>query len=136
LDNYDGVNKDFVCHYSHRVRVSESVYIAPAQCYIPGFRGPIDIAPNGGWQSIFVHTIFERAWYTHVTTQWRQPCINIISAKESSMQGLEPATATPPSTKYQRLTPLSQIAILKKEWLSGQWHSGMIPNSGELLYTQ
>jgi hypothetical protein len=26
-------------------------------------------------RSFFVHAIFESAWYTHVTTQWRQPCI-------------------------------------------------------------
>jgi hypothetical protein len=25
-------------------------------------------------RSFFVHAIFESAWYTHVTTQWRQPC--------------------------------------------------------------
>jgi hypothetical protein len=37
------------------------------------------IHPNGGWwQSIFLHAIFESAWYTHVTTQWRQPCLPFI----------------------------------------------------------
>jgi hypothetical protein len=25
-------------------------------------------------RSFFVHAIFESVWYTHVTTQWRQPC--------------------------------------------------------------
>jgi hypothetical protein len=25
-------------------------------------------------RSSFVHAIFESAWYTHMTTQWRQPC--------------------------------------------------------------
>jgi hypothetical protein len=50
--------------------------------------------------------------------------------------------ATPPTTKYQRSNPLSQIAILKK---NGSLDSGIqswylstchMANSGELLYTQ
>jgi hypothetical protein len=70
---------------------------------------------------------------------------NNIFAKESSRSdwGSNPRpTATPPSTKYQRSNPLSQIAILKK---NGSLDSGIqawylsirhVANSGELLYTQ
>jgi hypothetical protein len=69
--------------------------------------------------------------------------INIF-AKESSRSdwGSNPRpTATPPSTKYQRSNPLSQITILKK---NGSLDSGIqgwylstrhVANSGELLYT-